>query len=65
MQPAAKAPSHASRIITFLTKRLALSAEDLLELRDAIDAHLQVRVGVKPASGRRTLYLPTDSLDDL
>jgi hypothetical protein len=62
---AARTSTRASRIITFLTKRLELSAEELLELRDEIDAAIRVRVGVRPASGRRTLYLPMDPLDDL
>jgi hypothetical protein len=55
----------ASSLLRFLTKRLALSVDELIELRDGIDAHLRERVGVPPPSKRRTLYLPTDSLDDL
>jgi alpha-glucuronidase len=54
-----------SRIFEFLTKRIALSAEELVALRDEIDAHLRKRVGVAPPSKRKTLYLPTDSLDEL
>ena len=58
-------PRRTSRILDFLTKRMALSAEELLALRDEIDAHLRKRVGVAPQSKRRMLYLPTDSLDEL
>jgi hypothetical protein len=59
------APSRTARIVSFLTKRMGLSVEELLTVRDAIDEHVRKRVAPAPQSGKRTLYLPKDSLDDL
>ncbi|MGO8997641.1 MAG: hypothetical protein ACLQVI_30355 [Polyangiaceae bacterium] len=55
----------AASIIRFLTKRLCLTVDELVELRDGLDAQIRERVGGAPPSKRRTLYLPNDSLDDL
>jgi hypothetical protein len=57
-------PSAAS-LLRFLIQRFTLSIPDLIDLREAIDAHLRERVGMTPPKERRTLYLPADSLDDL
>ncbi len=53
-------------LIKFVTEHLALSVEELFELREALDAHLCARVGVVAHERpRRTLYLPQDSLGKL
>jgi hypothetical protein len=57
--------SRADRIVSFLTTRIGLSLDELIAVRDAIDAHIRGRVAPVPPSSRRTLYLPNDSLDDL
>jgi hypothetical protein len=57
--------SRTSRIVAFLTQRLALSLDELIELRESIDAHIRGRVAVPPPSSKRTLYLPNESLDEL
>jgi hypothetical protein len=55
----------ASSLLRFLIQRFTLSIPDLIDLREAIDAHLRARVGMPAPKERRTLYLPADSLDDL
>ncbi len=60
----AKTPS-AATLLRFVTDHLRLSVPELIALRDAIEAHLQARVGVPPPTPRRTLSLATDPLDDL
>jgi hypothetical protein len=57
--------SRTSRIVGFLTARLSLTLDELIELREAIDAHIRGRVAVAPPSSKRTLYLPNESLDEL
>ena len=58
--------SRASSLMKHLTEQLALSVEEMIDLRDQIDAHLRKRVGVPGRSPPpRTLYLPADPLDDL
>ncbi len=53
-------------LVKFVTEHLALSVEELFELREALDAHLCKRVGVESHERpRRTMYLPTDSLGEL
>jgi hypothetical protein len=53
-------------LVKFVTEHLALSVEELFELRGALDAHLCKRVGaIAHERPRRTLYLPQDSLREL
>ena len=56
-------------LMRFLSKDLALSVEELLELRSELDALVQEQItgrsGDPAASRKRTLYLPTDPLDEL
>jgi hypothetical protein len=59
-------PSRASTLIRFLTTRLAFTVDELVALRDEIDAHIRKRVAILgDTAPRKTLYLPSDSLDDL
>jgi hypothetical protein len=55
----------ASSVLRFVTERLTLDVQELVEIRDGIDEFLRERLGAAPPTKRRTLYLPTDSLDDL
>ncbi len=60
--------SHNTRtLLKFVTKHLDLSVAELLELRDALNAHLCERVGIAPVvtTTRRTLYLPDESMRSL
>ena len=52
-------------LLRFLIDHLALSTDDLVALRDRIDAHVRERARRPPGEKRRTLYLPEEPLDEL
>jgi hypothetical protein len=65
-----------SALLRFVTKQLHLSVTELLELRDALNAHVCERLGIATATAAtatvtherrtpRTLYLPRESMREL
>jgi hypothetical protein len=53
-------------ILRYLTEELSLDVRELLDVRDAIEAHLCHRIGIAPGSRpRRTLYLRAEPMNDL
>ncbi len=52
-------------LMRFLTDDLGLSGDELRAMRSAIDERLRGDVRNDARGGRRTLYLPSDRLDEL
>ncbi len=59
-------PPSTQTLLKFLTERLDLTIEELVELRKALGEHLREHTGEADGpTRRRTLYFPSDSLGDL
>ncbi len=64
--PSTPMTARVEMLLRFVLQDLQVSVDELSSLRDAIDAELGRRAGDPAApSGKRTLYLPGEPLDEL